>query len=580
MSQHDPEISVYDPPPGGRGPYKRATRSGDPPPRINFVFKLIAAALIWAIAYGTYFWTVRRVVVDPGHVLVLLKKDGSRSLPGDQVIVPRPPSPDDSAAYARWQQQYGDCNGILEQVYPEGTYFNFSPFDFERQVISCDDVNAIVPNGKVGIVVRKFGDSLPPGQVLADPDADQRGPLPIVLEPGRYNEYANPYAYEIKLVDPVQINPGFRGVVTVMAGPRADHPNEYLVGDGQQGTQQSTEPEGLRFINPYVKRIQPVSIKSQRFELSIDPETGEVDPIRFPSSDGFDIQVDGFVEWSVAPEQLPLIYVEYSEGGDLMPYLEEKVILPYARSFCRLVGSQYAARDFINGVTKEKFRLQFEQMLRDACAKEGVQVRQAWIRDIIAPDKIRQPISERGQALQEINTLEQQIQVAKSNADLVTQQEMRNQNDALGQANKNVVTILKQADQAKEVAVTRAAQDLEVAKLRLAASRELAAAVLAHGQADADVILLQKKAEAEPLRQQVAAFGDGDALAQYVFYQKLAPAIKSILTTTDSPLADMLRQLSTSSTAKQRPGMFSDTQPSDTLSPSPVSSVEANHVGN
>jgi len=87
-------------------------------------------------------------------------------------------------------------------------------------VISSDQVaaTAIIPNGKVGIVIRKFGKSLSAGQVLADPDAAERGPLPIVLEPGRYNEYANPYAYQVLQVDPVQVNPGNRGVVTVMAG--------------------------------------------------------------------------------------------------------------------------------------------------------------------------------------------------------------------------------------------------------------------------------------------------------------------------------------------------------------------------
>ncbi len=36
------------------------------------------------------------------------------------------------AQYDAWEREYGDCNGILEQVYPEGTYFNFSPFDYDR----------------------------------------------------------------------------------------------------------------------------------------------------------------------------------------------------------------------------------------------------------------------------------------------------------------------------------------------------------------------------------------------------------------------------------------------------------------
>src|SRR5205823_3310881 len=116
-----------------------------------------------------------------------------------------------------------------EQVYPEGTYFSFSPFDYERYVIPLDGTNrrrgdeyaagdgAIIPADKVGIVVRKFGKPLPPGQVLADAAGDQRGPLRDLLVPARYNEYANPFAYEIRHVAPISIDPGFRGVVTVMA---------------------------------------------------------------------------------------------------------------------------------------------------------------------------------------------------------------------------------------------------------------------------------------------------------------------------------------------------------------------------
>ena len=61
--------------------------------------------------------------------------------------------------------------------------------------------------------------------------------------------------------------------------------------------------------------------------------------IRFPSSDGFDIKLEGFVEWSVDPEKLPLTYSQYAEGHELLPFLEAKVILPYGRSFCRLAGS-------------------------------------------------------------------------------------------------------------------------------------------------------------------------------------------------------------------------------------------------
>src|SRR5438876_11660717 len=94
---------------------------------------ILALILAAAVVYGGYFWCFRRVVVGPGKVLVLLKKDGSKSLDGAQIIIPRAPdAKTQSESYNQWQKKYGDVNGILEQVYPEGTYFGFSPFDYER----------------------------------------------------------------------------------------------------------------------------------------------------------------------------------------------------------------------------------------------------------------------------------------------------------------------------------------------------------------------------------------------------------------------------------------------------------------
>jgi regulator of protease activity HflC (stomatin/prohibitin superfamily) len=534
-------------------------RGGSPPPNWTrggyggggWGRKLVALGLILGIGYVLYFWEVRRVVVDQGHVLVVLKKNGSRSLKGDQIIIPHPPK-EGSPEYAAWQKEYGDCNGILEQVYPEGTYFAFSPFDYERYLIkldrkrgehSSDDSEAadggdgaIIPADKVGIVVKKFGKPLDPGQVLADPARDQRGPLPTLLRPGRYNEYANPFAYEIKHVPPLVIDPGYRGVVTIMAGKPAGDPNQYLVKDGEQGTQQEVEPEGFKYVNPFEKRIMPISVLSQRFAMSGN------DVIKFPSADSFDIQLEGFVEWSADPQQLPLIYVQYGEGGSLIEYLEEKVILPYARSFCRLVGSQYNARDFISGDTKLKFQAEFEQKLRDACAKEGIIVKQALVRDIEPPVAIKQPINEREIAKEQILQYDQQIKVARSMALLTTQEETAVQNGKIGEKNKEVVTITKKAEQERDVALTKAQQDLAVAKLKLEAAQKQADAQVARGKAEADVILLKKQAEAEPLRQQITAFGDGETYARYFFYQQVAPSIKSILTNTEGPFADVFRQ--------------------------------------
>lgn len=537
---------------GGAGAGNRAPGGpAGPPPtpgeryRASAGKRWLVFGLIAVLVYAIYFWEFRRIVVPPDHVLVVMKKWGTKSLPGDQIIIPRAPDrAKDPAGYDKWEQQWKDYNGIYEHVYSEGVYFGFGPFDYERYILPVKAPSsrhdsgggAIIPNGMVGVVVKKFGKALPPGQVLAEAAKDERGPLPILLYPGRYNEYANPFAYEIKHFRPVEIQPGEEGIVTLMAAQPPKDPNQYLVADGEQGTQPRLEPPGFRYVNLYEKRIIPINVRSHKFEMS------GAEGISFPSSDSFEIRMQGFVEWRVVPEMLPLIYVQYGEGGRLESLLDEKVILPYARSFCRLVGSQYSARDFITGDTKLKFQQEFETKLRDACRKQGIEIRQALVRDIEPPQAIKEPINEREIAREQIKQYEQQILVAKTQSELTTQEMMAEQNKAIGDANRQVVTITKKAEQERDVAVTRANQELAVAKLKLEAAQKESEALLQRGQADAAVILLDKEAEAKPLAEQVHAFGDGTAYAQYFFNQKIAGSVKSILSNTDGPFGEIFRQ--------------------------------------
>jgi regulator of protease activity HflC (stomatin/prohibitin superfamily) len=338
------------------------------------------------------------------------------------------------------------------------------------------------------------------------------------------------------------MEPGQEGVVTLMAARPPKDPNQYLVADGEQGTQPRTEPPGFRYVNLFEKRITPVDVRSQKFEM-IGNES-----ITFPSSDSFVIRMQGFVEWRIVPSELPRIYVQYAEGSSLIPFLEEKVILPYARSYCRLVGSQYAARDFITGDTKLKFQNEFEARLKEACAKQGIEIRQALVRDIEPPQAIKDPINDREIAKEQILQYDQQILVARTQAELTTQEQMADQNKAIGEANRQVVTIVKKAEQQRDVAVTQANQALAVAKLRLSAAQKEADALLQRGQAESAVIVLQKEAEAKPLAQQVQAFGDGNAYAQYFFYQKMAGSVKSVLTTTDGPFGEVFKQFASPTT--------------------------------
>src|SRR5205085_6426080 len=90
---------------GGRGSPPRSLADWRSLPLPKGPGLIVRVLLALAIIYGAYFWLIRRVVVDPDKVLVLMKKDGSRSLAGDQLVIPDPkiyPGGPDA-----WEKEYG-----------------------------------------------------------------------------------------------------------------------------------------------------------------------------------------------------------------------------------------------------------------------------------------------------------------------------------------------------------------------------------------------------------------------------------------------------------------------------------------
>ena len=64
------------------------------------------------------------------------------------------------------------------------------------------------------------------------------------------------------------------------------------------------------------------------------------------------------------------------------------------------------------------------------------------------------------------------------------------------------------------------------------------------GKGDADVISYTRKAEASALKAVVTPFGSGSAYARYLYLNKIAPNIDSVMSTSDGPLAEPFRELS------------------------------------
>jgi regulator of protease activity HflC (stomatin/prohibitin superfamily) len=470
-----------------------------------------------------YWWFVQRKEVGPDEFLVLVRKVGQdlTTEAGTQFVL-----------YPELLQSLGEppdsirYKGVILEPKGRGRYF-YDPFFWERHVLKA----TILGKDEVGILIRKFGRPLPPGKIVAT-EPDERGPLATYLTEGRHE--VNPFAYELKRISKLQIPAGSIGVQTLLYGNDPENPNAYVVNAGERGVQPDVLAPGLESYNPYVRQINLIDVRSHTIDLR-----GE-DAIHFPSNDSFEILIEGTVEYAIRQDKAPYVMTAIGKHDDI----KEKIILPNVKSLARIEGSKLVAREFISGETRSAFQKRVFDGLREQCYTQGIEIRAVLIRRIEPPAAIADPISDRQVAEQQIAQYQNEIKLADSQARLVEQEEMQKQNQEVGQANREVVTLTKQAEQRKAVALTEANKRLEVAKLELEAAKETAAALLARGEAAAEVILLDYEAEARPLADAIDAFGTGDTYAQYFFYQKLGPAVKSVLASTEGPFADIFQALS------------------------------------
>jgi regulator of protease activity HflC (stomatin/prohibitin superfamily) len=509
--------------------------------RLSWPWLLVAAVVFLVVGYGWFVWFIERVEVDANELVIVVNKTG-RELPmdlrdefGDQVVL----YPELVEAIAKQTGLSAEAvretyKGIRYEVTLEGRHF-FNPY-FHRTV----KVPAtIIANNEVGVLIRRYGRPLAfPKTVATEPY--ERGPVERELAPGRYN--INTLAHVVQRFPAVEVPPGHVGVVTLLSGDDPKVRNTYTVEPGEKGVQRETLPPGLVYYNPYLKRVDIVDIRDQRYDMRAD------DVVHFPSSDSFTITMEGTITWAIRPDRAAEVTVAYGDRQDIL----NKVIMPNARSIARIQGSKLQAREFITGETRKGFQDHLLDELRRECRAQGIAIKDALVREILPPAEIATPISQREQASQEIERSTNQMEEAKAETLLVEQRELQEQNRRIGDARRDVVTVTKEAEQRRGVVVTDAQRDLEVARLTLEAAEKEAAAILARGQAEANVILFQYEAKAEPLKRAVSAFGDGTAYAQHFFLRRIAPSIQSILSNTEGPFAEIFKQFQSFPPAPQK----------------------------
>lgn len=465
---------------------------------------VVALILVAALLLPGWIWFFCRIEPGPDQLAVLIRKVGE-DLPSGQILAETPTQ-----------------KGIQMEVLPEGRYFR-NPYVWGWRIGPITDV----PPGKVGVLVRLYGRDLESGRIIAGPDT--KGIVAEVLRPGKYR--INRYAYDVRFFDATAIRAGYVGVVTSQDGRDplntdlpAEERNLFLVQEGMKGVLPTVLDPGTYYLNPYLFNVVEVNLQSQRFEMS-----GE-DAISFLTMDGFTVNVEGTLEFAIMREAAALLTHRVGDMEDVV----KKVILPRARGFSRLEGSKNPAIAYIVGETRQKFQNVLQQDLQEQCREWGVAIKSVLIRNILPPDQIAGIIRDRQIAVENALMYAQQIEQARSKAELTRQEMLAEQNKEKVVAETARIQAVIEAEQNQTVRIVNAQKDLEVAQLENAAADFQAEAILREARAERDVISLQNKAQADVYADQVRAFGTGMNFARYTLYSKIAPRIDSLLTS-DSP---------------------------------------------
>lgn len=407
--------------------------------------------------------------------------------------------------------------GVQLEVLPEGRYFR-NPYSWDWEIHQITDI----PAGKLGVVTRLYGEDLPSGRIIATEGS--KGILADVLMPGKHR--VNPYAFQVDLFDAITVRAGHVGVITSLTGadvlsataPVAEA-NTFLVPQDTKGVVPTVKDPGTYYINPYLLSLVEVNLQGQRFEMS----GGDV--ISFLTIDGFIVTVEGTIEFALRRDQAAYLTHRVGDMDDII----KKLIMPRARGFSRIEGSKHPAIDFIVGQTRQEFQNNLETHLRERSQDWGVDIRSVLVRRILPPDEIAAINRDREIAVQDAAKYDQQIIQAQSRAELVRQEMLAQQNKEKVESETERIRALIAAEQRQAVHVIAAEKDLEVAGVNLEAARFDAEAVLLRADGERDSVRADNQARAKVFTDEAAAMDGGMNLARLKFYEHMGPRIERVL---------------------------------------------------
>ena len=493
----------------------------------------------------THDWRIVAAITIPaGSVGVVTSKNGRELAPGEILAPDR------------------DSKGVWKDVLGPGRY-RLNPEGYDVKVMSAINI----PIGYVGVVTSQTGKPAAAGS-FAGPG--EKGVMEKVLQPGLY--YVNPRAYQVDVVE-IGMNQvsivGKSGTV-VLTKAQSQSANgldelqrmtlqkqvqkraEYVTQNADLGI---VDEDSARNFSNYAQSTlgslsrAPVARKmaasgnrylqtaSAAREEAAAPARTNASPsqlpandsvafgmnqfVQFPSSDGFAIMLDMTVEFELMPEKISKIFMLY---GDL-PAVVSKIIMPQILSISRMKGSDYKAREFIDGEGRQKFQEEMTAELVRVLGEKHILVRNAIVRHVEVPEEILAPIQSAAVAKEQDLTNKTQQDTEKRRAELNTEIAKVDQlkREVEQETAKLVATVA--AEMKKDVAEINAETKLKAAEIDLECAKIQAKITETRGSAEVKAKFLVENEEALGIKRRASAFKDPSLWADLVFADALNPAV-------------------------------------------------------
>jgi regulator of protease activity HflC (stomatin/prohibitin superfamily) len=471
------------------------------PSRLRRLALAIGVPLVGLLLFALILWHAFFTFVPPGHVLVVIAKNGE-PLDPDEVL-------------ARPGQK-----GIQKDVLGEGWHF-VMPIAYTTELKK----NIEVPPGQVGIVVSKGGPAPTNGRELAE--EAERGIRPDVLPPGSYR--LNPYGYDVELVPATEIKPGYVGVLRRLLGRK--NAGVFANDQHDKGILRDVLQPGLYYLNTKAYEVIHCEVGIDQSSFREKHKDGE-HAITFQVKDGYTISMECTIEWEVLPRDAPALAAEFGteRQGDKTVVdfhaVERNVIDQHVRKISRDRGFNFGAQDFLEGANREVFQSDFTRELERVCGEKNVKVRSAFIRAILIPDAFLEQKRMKQMAIETKITNEAKELTAASDAEVEREKTMVDQ--AVAKVKAETKRLVAGIERETENVKSRNEAEIEALKADYGARIALldAERKTVLGGAEAEATRLRETARSALYKLKMDVFGnDGAAYLRYALAQQLNPKL-------------------------------------------------------